>query len=272
MSVFSPYAKRFILFSSNPSSPVEGQVYGDSVSHVPKYYNGSSWLTLQTTATTPGGSNTQVQYNNSNAFGGSSGITLTATQATISSAGLKFSGATSGTVTVSAPSVAGTRTLAWPATNGDIYAGSSLTTNTLPKVTGAGILGDSKFADNGTSPTYNSLPMEVMLSTTTVDLTVGTKQTLYTVPAAKHLIVTKIIVRSASADVSLYDGSLNFVIGVGESDVGSVVPTLTDSTHYIFGIIANVPPIGAAGDVLGVFSGDTSITATVIVEVFGYLY
>ena len=33
----------------------------------------------------PGGSNTQAQYNNSGAFGGSSGITLTATQATITS-------------------------------------------------------------------------------------------------------------------------------------------------------------------------------------------
>jgi hypothetical protein len=35
----------------------------------------------------PGGSNTQVQYNNSSAFGGSSGITLTATVATLANAG-----------------------------------------------------------------------------------------------------------------------------------------------------------------------------------------
>jgi hypothetical protein len=66
----SPYARRLALSASNPASATEGQIYGNTASHVPKYYNGSSWLTLQTTAVTPGGSNGQIQINNSGSFGG----------------------------------------------------------------------------------------------------------------------------------------------------------------------------------------------------------
>lgn len=66
----SPYARRLIRAAADPSSAVEGQLYANSVSHLPKFYNGSSWLTIQTTATTPGGSNGQLQINNSGAFGG----------------------------------------------------------------------------------------------------------------------------------------------------------------------------------------------------------
>jgi hypothetical protein len=66
----SSYAGRLIRAAADPSSAVEGQLYENSVSHVPKFFNGTSWLTLQTTATTPGGSNGQLQINNSGAFGG----------------------------------------------------------------------------------------------------------------------------------------------------------------------------------------------------------
>jgi hypothetical protein len=44
----SPYA-RFLL--PRPSDPVgvrEGQLYANTASHAPKYYNGSAWVTIQT--------------------------------------------------------------------------------------------------------------------------------------------------------------------------------------------------------------------------------
>jgi hypothetical protein len=68
-------------------------------------------IVFSSPATTPGGLDGQVQYNNSNAFGGSSGITLTATQATLASpiitGSATFNGATSGTVAIHASATGG---------------------------------------------------------------------------------------------------------------------------------------------------------------------
>jgi hypothetical protein len=66
----SSTARYVFRASADPSGAREGQVYANSVSHVPKFYNGTSWLTLQTTATTPAGSSGDIQTNNAGAFGG----------------------------------------------------------------------------------------------------------------------------------------------------------------------------------------------------------
>jgi hypothetical protein len=67
------FARYLPPFSSDPSNPQEGQIYANTTSHVPKFYNGSSWLTLQTTPVSPGGSNGSLQVNSSGSF---AGITL----------------------------------------------------------------------------------------------------------------------------------------------------------------------------------------------------
>jgi hypothetical protein len=46
MQDFSPYARRLIRAASDPSSAIEGQVYANTTSHVPKFYNGSAWKTF----------------------------------------------------------------------------------------------------------------------------------------------------------------------------------------------------------------------------------
>lgn len=67
----------------------------------------------------PGGSNTQLQYNNSSAFGGISGATTNGTTVTFSSGSLILAGSGSGTTVLNAASVAsGTATL--PANTGTI--------------------------------------------------------------------------------------------------------------------------------------------------------
>lgn len=63
---------------------------------------------------TVGGSNTQLQYNNSGALGGISGVTTDGTAITIASGDLKLSGATSGTSVLNAPATGG-GTLTLPA-------------------------------------------------------------------------------------------------------------------------------------------------------------
>lgn len=62
----------------------------------------------------PGGSTTQLQYNNSGAYGGITGVTTDGTAVTIASGDLKLSGASSGTSVLNAPSTGG-GTLTLPA-------------------------------------------------------------------------------------------------------------------------------------------------------------
>jgi hypothetical protein len=81
-------ASGLVKYASDPytcNTANKGRVYFNTTSNVAKVCDGTSWKIVITTATSPGGSTTQVQYNNSGAFGGSSGITLTATQATLAS-------------------------------------------------------------------------------------------------------------------------------------------------------------------------------------------
>lgn len=74
-------------------------------------------------ATSPAGSNTQVQFNNSGSFGASANLTWVSPALTIGVAGtstgqLKLTGATSGTAIITAPATAGTPTLTLPTTTG----------------------------------------------------------------------------------------------------------------------------------------------------------
>lgn len=84
----------------------------------------------------PGGLNTQVQYNNSGSFGGISGATTNGTSLTLSSGNLKLAGATSGTITVNAAAIAGTNTVTLPAGTTDFSATGG--TSQVVKQTSAG--------------------------------------------------------------------------------------------------------------------------------------
>jgi len=52
-----------------------GALYFDTGSGTVQVFSGTAWVSLSTGATSPGGSNTNVQFNNSGAFGGSSNLT-----------------------------------------------------------------------------------------------------------------------------------------------------------------------------------------------------
>lgn len=71
---------------------------------------------------TPGGSNTQVQFNNSGAFGGSANMTWVSPKLTLGAAGTTgqfgIAGTTSGNVTQTVQAVAGTPTITWGNTSG----------------------------------------------------------------------------------------------------------------------------------------------------------
>jgi hypothetical protein len=122
---------------------------------------------------------------------------------------------------------------------------------------------------------------DTLLSTTTVDTNVGTKQPLYTCPALKHCVITKVILRNASASLATMGDAMFFGFNAGVSDFGSIgaqpLTGITDATVALgFSQISNgsnvVWKIGTAADVFGCAFNDTSITATVVIDVFGYVY
>lgn len=130
-----------------------------------------------------------------------------------------------------------------------------------------------------------------ILSTTTVDSNTGTKQTLFTVPTGKVCLVFGVVLRNASADFSGYyqlEELVTFGFNAGATDVfagtgsDTNMQQLTGSTKAIFrsfhtstggaGSTATELTVGAAADTFGVIFGDTTITATLKIDVFGYLY
>jgi hypothetical protein len=82
----------FSLQASAPGSPVEGQLYGNSTDHNLYYYDGSGFVDLTASGSgSPGGSDTQLQYNNAGSFAGIPEATYNGSELTIqarSTAGL----------------------------------------------------------------------------------------------------------------------------------------------------------------------------------------
>jgi len=94
--------------------------------------NGTTWLSQTASTTTPGGSNTQVQYNNSGAFGGSSNFTFNGTTVTMAN-DASIHGLTVGQ---GGGSVAASTTVGYQAANSnttgqnDVFGYQALYTNT----------------------------------------------------------------------------------------------------------------------------------------------
>jgi len=121
-----------------------------------------------------------------------------------------------------------------------------------------------------------------LLSSTTVNTNVGTKQALYTVPAAKACVITQMVLRGASASLAAMGDDTGF--GFDSPPANTVLldsaqlALLTTASRYILPNLSEDVPtfgnfrtLGNAGEVFGVIFYDTSIVATVKIDVFGYL-
>jgi hypothetical protein len=121
-------------------------------------------ISASVATTTPAGSNTQLQFDNSGAFGASPNLTWLSPALTIGQTGtttgqLKLAGATSGTVTVQASSTAGSWTLTLPSSVGTagyvLSTDGSGNTSWIAQSGGASIvvngLTNSSFQFNGTA-------------------------------------------------------------------------------------------------------------------------
>lgn len=114
---------------------------------------------------------------------------------------------------------------------------------------------------------------ETLISRTTgVDVNTATKQTLYTVPTGKILIVTRVVFRNASTSLT----TASFGVGFDASGIDVLASEthteLTGSTLVNLRTPFDGAKRGAAGDVLGLkCSINQGGAATITVEVFGFL-
>ncbi len=116
----------------------------------------------------------------------------------------------------------------------------------------------------------------LLASVAAVDLDALAETTLFTCPAGKSCIITKVVMRLATgAGIPLGTASISFGWNTGDADdvIANGVRGLTAATNYII--------IGAANDgVVGIAAGTFKITVqtaegaalTVTLDVFGYLY
>jgi len=132
---------------------------------------------------TPGGSNTQVQFNNSGSFGGSANLTWVSPALTVGAAGsttgqLKLTGSTSGTVTITPQATAGTPTITLPNASGTV-AVSATSPLALSATTGAltctGCLTNTpaaltKVDDTNVTLTLGGTPTTALLQATSLTL------------------------------------------------------------------------------------------------------
>ena len=114
--------------------------------------------------------------------------------------------------------------------------------------------------------------VEGKLSTTTCNLNVTTKTTLYTVPASKVAYITKVVVRDASTSLTTAEFGVGYDAGGTDVIANAAHTGLTGATLYEI-IPAKVGALeGAAAAVLGLKCGTAQgAAATAVVDVFGYL-
>jgi hypothetical protein len=114
---------------------------------------------------------------------------------------------------------------------------------------------------------------EQLLSTTVVDVNTLDVQDLYTVPAEKILVVTRIVAREPSTELTTHPDDLTIIDSVG--GIEFTVITLNSLSHLLT-YINNTPgaarTVAAAGKVQATLTFDVfGSAATVKVDLFGYL-
>lgn len=135
------------------------------------------------------GSNTQVQFNNSGALGGSSALTWNGSTFAVTGA-LAIKGASSGAFTLTVPAAAGSVTYLLPATAGS--AGAFLTTDGLGGLTWTGAVGGVTSFSGGTTGLTPSSPASgaVTLAGTLATANGGTALTAFTSGGALYATST----------------------------------------------------------------------------------
>ena len=118
--------------------------------------------------------------------------------------------------------------------------------------------------------------MEYRISSTSVDVGAVAVTPLYTVPAGKTAVITRVVIRSASAS---FNQATDPIFNIGWQAVASNVvasatyTTPASTTSYIQPAIIADATMGAAAEVLNFnVTGAATASTTATVDVFGYLF
>ena len=105
-----------------------------------------------------------------------------------------------------------------------------------------------------------------------VDFTTGTPTLIYTVPFGKSLVVTQIIIRTASASLTTVSISFGYNVTCNDLFPNAMHTSVISNLKYrlITPDTSTSPIIGIAGSGLYV-KANTPQPVTVTLEVFGYL-
>jgi len=158
--------------------------------------NGSGTLSFATVSGTPGGSNTQVQFNNSGVFGGSANLTFNGTTLTANTLNLT-NALTSG--------YGGTGLTTFTAANNAIYSTSSsaLTAGTLPVLAGGTGVTTSTGSGSvvlGTSPT---LTTPTVTGYTESVVAIGTVTSSFTLAITSGTVLTATLTASTACTFTM---------------------------------------------------------------------
>ncbi len=123
---------------------------------------------------------------------------------------------------------------------------------------------------DGAAPALRSTGVEALVSSTVVDLSLSTKQTLFTVPSGRHLIVTKIFTRSPTTTITTAMGGVGYNANADDI-IASVDSPTTVNTFADSGAPTN-GPIGAPADVFGYKTSATQASTSMTIDVFGYFF
>lgn len=141
-----------------------------------------------------------------------------------------------------------------------------------PAAAGDGILFNSNSSNVVTQTFVNA---ETILSTTaSVDMNTATATTLYTVPAGKTAVITRVVVRTASTSLTTASYSFGFNSAPFDNVIANATHTeLTGNTLYTILPAKTGAAIGAAAGTFKVLMNTLQGgAATTTIDVFGYVF
>lgn len=143
-------------------------------------------------------------------------------------------------------------------------------------LTNTGLRASGGIANFATQITSNSLPVIVILSSTTgIDAKSVATTNLYTVPTGKTAIITGATIRCTAASAITVGPTLGMGVAAGEDDIfASAAITALTTTAKIFGFASMGMSVSAAAATiikLGIDVASTGTSQTVAVDLFGYL-
>jgi len=120
---------------------------------------------------------------------------------------------------------------------------------------------------------YSRHTESLLVSMASIDLNDVAETTLYTCPAGKSCVITKVVIRAADGAVATAEESFGWNTTNADDVIANAQRALTGATNYI---IVGAKDDAVRGAAAGTFKVDVQVAEggarTATIDVFGYLY